>query len=137
MKRLLVQAVKFIGLSGIGWILDFCVFILLGLVSGNHGINNFISSWCGVTFVFIFATRRVFKNNSRIPLAIKYVIYIFYQFLLISLASKVLGAVDVFIVSNISVAVLTKFSGIIAKIIITPFTMILNFLVMKGVIEKI
>ena len=55
MKKLLIQAIKFVGLSGIGWILDFCIVILLGFVSANHSINNFISSWVGVTFVFIFA----------------------------------------------------------------------------------
>lgn len=137
MKKLLIQAIKFVGLSGIGWILDFCIFILLGFVSANHSINNFISSWVGVTFVFIFATRKVFKSNSSIPLWAKYVIYIVYQFILISLASKVLGFVDSFIVANITWALVVKFSGIIAKIFITPFTMVLNFFVMKGVIEKI
>lgn len=137
MKNLLWQAISFVGLSGIGWILDFCIFILLGFVSANHSINNFISSWVGVTFVFIFATRKVFKNNSKIPLWVKYIIYILYQFILISLASKVLGVVDSFIVTNISWAIVVKFSGIIAKIFITPFTMVLNFFVMKGVIEKL
>ena len=132
MKRLLIQAIKFVGLSGIGWILDFCVFIVLSFVSANHSINNFISSWLGVTFVFIFATRKVFKSNSNIPLWAKYAIYIIYQFILISLASKVLGLVDSFIVANITLTIVVRFSGIIAKIFITPFTMVLNFFVMKG-----
>ena len=137
MKKLLMQAIKFVGLSGIGWLLDFCIFILLGFVSANHSINNFISSWVGVTFVFIFATRKVFKNNCKLPLWLKDISYILYQFILITLASKVLGVVDNYIVTNISWAIVVKFSGIIAKIFITPFTMVLNFFVMKGVIEKL
>ncbi|MBR1623434.1 MAG: hypothetical protein IJ675_05940, partial [Pseudobutyrivibrio sp.] len=82
-------------------------------------------------------TRKVFQNNSRIPLGVKYLIYILYQIILITLVSKLLGAIDSFIVSHIAWELVLKFSGIIAKIIITPITMILNFFVMKGVIEKL
>ena len=100
-------------------------------------LDNFISPWVGVTFVFIFATRKIFENNSRIDLKWKYLIYIVYQVLLIFLVSKLLGLIDSFIVSNISLAVVTRFSAIIAKILVTPITMILNFFVMKGLIEKL
>ncbi len=87
LKQLFIQAIKFIGLSGIGWILDFCTYIGLGFISENVVMNNFISSWVGVTFVFIFATRKVFKSNSAIPLGAKYVIYIAYQLILITIIS--------------------------------------------------
>ena len=137
MKRLLGQAVRFIGLSGIGWILDFSTYIVLSRICENLVLDNFISSWVGVTFVFIFATRKIFENNSRIDLKWKYLIYIVYQVLLIFLVSKLLGLIDSFIVSNISLAVVTRFSAIIAKILVTPITMILNFFVMKVLIEKL
>ena len=32
MKKLFLQAVKFIGLSGIGWILDFTTYTILGFI---------------------------------------------------------------------------------------------------------
>ena len=137
MKRLLGQAVRFIGLSGIGWILDFSTYIVLSRICENLVLDNFISSWVGVTFVFIFATRKIFENNSRIDLKWKYLIYIVYQVLLIFLVSKLLGLIDSFIVSNISLALVTGFSAIIAKILVTPITMIMNFFVMKGLIEKL
>jgi putative flippase GtrA len=137
LKRLLGQAVRFIGLSGIGWILDFSTYIVLSRICENLVLDNFIRSWVGVTFVFIFATRKIFENNSRIDLKWKYLIYIVYQVLLIFLVSKLLGLIDSFIVSNISLAVVTRFSAIIAKILVTPITMILNFFVMKGLIEKL
>ena len=137
LKRLLGQAVRFVGLSGIGWILDFSTYIVLSHICENLVLDNFISSWVGVTFVFIFATRKIFENNSRIDLKWKYLIYIVYQVLLIFLVSKLLGLIDSFIVSNISLAVVTRFSAIIAKILVTPITMILNFFVMKGLIEKL
>ncbi|MBR2736284.1 MAG: hypothetical protein IKD86_03125 [Firmicutes bacterium] len=137
MKNLLKQAVGFVGLSGIGWILDFCTYTVLGFLSENLVLNNFISSWVGVTFVFIFATRKIFMNNSRIPLKWKYLIYIAYQFVLIFLVSILLGKIDGLITEYVTVGIILKFSFIISKIIITPITMVLNFFGMKGLIEKI
>ena len=65
MKKLFIQAIRFIGLSGIGWILDFTTYTVLGVISANLVLNNTISSWVGVTFVFLLSTRIVFKNNSK------------------------------------------------------------------------
>lgn len=137
LKNLILQAVKFIGLSGIGWILDFGVYAVLASVSSKLMLNNIVSSWVGVTFVFVFATRNVFKNKSRIPLKWKYVIYILYQMILILVISKALNAVDMIIMNNTNNEMILKLSPAISKILITPVTMILNFGVMKGVMEKI
>ncbi len=137
MKNLIIQAVKFIGVSGIGWILDFFIYTCLGLVSENLILNNTISSWVGVTFVFIFATRKIFKNKSRISLKWKYLIYIVYQIILIFLISKFLDLINIFIINNIDLQVIKDFSPILSKIIVTPITMILNFIVMKNIVEKL
>lgn len=135
--KLLQQAIRFVGLSGIGWILDFCTYTVLGCFSGNLVVNNVISSWVGVTFVFLFATRKVFQNNSRISLKWKYVIYLLYQCVLIFLVSLLLQKVDAAITKWVTIELVQSYSAILAKIIITPITMTLNFFVMKGVIEKI
>ena len=137
MKKLLGQIIKFVGLSGIGWILDFITFSLLGFVSLNLVLNNTISSWVGVTFVFVFATQKVFENNSKIPLKWKYVIYLLYQCVLIFAISKLLNGINGWIQHNIEIEFILQFSAIVSKILVTPVTMTLNFLVMKGVIEKI
>jgi len=132
-----MQAIKFIGLSGIGWILDFCTYAILCIISSNLVLNNTISSWVGVTFVFIFATRKIFQNNSKISLKWKYLIYILYQCILIYFISMLLNSINLLIVNNIDIDLILSFSTIIAKIIVTPITMILNFFVMKGIIEKL
>lgn len=137
MKHLLKQAVQFIGISGIGWLLDFAVYTVLGMLFHDLFFGNMISSWVGVTFVFLFSTRSVFQNNSKIALKWKYLIYILYQCILIFFISKLLNAVHLFIVAHVMVDVAVKFSAIIAKIVVTPVTMTLNFFVMKGIIEKI
>ena len=137
MSRLLNQLVKFVGLSGIGWLLDFFTYTILGFVSKNLILNNSISSWVGVTFVFTFATRKIFQSNSRIPLTWKYVIYILYQIVLIYFISKVLNGINLLIISKCTFDIILRFSSILAKILVTPITMILNFIVMKGVVEKL
>ena len=137
MKMLLRQIAKFVGISGIGWILDFCTYTSLSFCSNNIVINNIISSWLGVTFVFIFATRKVFKNNSRISLKKKYAIYLAYQLILIYLISKLLGYINSYIISNVMIEEILRLSKVISKVIITPITMIMNFIVMKSIIERI
>ena len=137
MKKLFVQAVKFIGISGIGWIMDFICYSVLSIFSKNLVVNNMISSWIGVTFVFLLATKKVFQNNSKIPLKWKYAIYLLYQFILIYLISNLLNAINLAIVGHIGIALIVRFSKILSKIIVTPITMTLNFFVMKYIIEKI
>ena len=137
MKKLLQQAIRFIGLSGIGWILDFLTYTGLNYISANVALNNMISSWVGVTFVFIFATKKVFKNNSKIPLKCKYIIYLLYQVVLIFLISKLLSNINIFIIKNVKINLIQQFSPTISKILVTPITMVANFFVMKGVIEKL
>ncbi len=104
------KAVRFVGFSGLGWILDFIVYSILGIWFSNLVLNNFISSW---------------------------LIYIVYQFVLILCVSKLLGVIDVFIQDHFTWELLLKTSKFIAKILITPITMTLNFFVMRGVVEKL
>ncbi len=137
MKGLVRQAVRFIGLSGIGWLMDLCVYTVLGIWSEDLFLSNIVSSWVGVTFVFLLSTRYVFKDRGRIPLKWKYVIYLSYQCVLILLMSELLAAVDAVITRAISIAIILDLSAIISKIVITPVTMVLNFIVMKGIMERI
>ncbi len=137
LKRLLAQAISFVGVSGIGWILDFLLYTGLGFTSSNLALNNTLSSWVGVTFVFIFATRKVFKNEGKIALPWKYLIYILYQCVLIFFISKVLSGINTVVITYISVGLILRFSSVISKVLVTPITMTLNFFVMKGVIEKL
>lgn len=136
MKRIILQAVRFFGISGIGWLLDFCAYTALSLASKNLFLNNTVSSWLGVTFTFVFSTRAVFTNAGRIPLKAKYTLYLLYQLALILAVSQVLKIADARIARLLSQTALAKSSFIIAKILVTPLTMTLNFLAMKFLMEK-
>ena len=135
--ELILQGIKFVGLSGVGWILDFTTFIFLGLFSKNLVLNNYLSSLVGFTFVFFASTIKLFVSHSKIPLFWKYIIYGVYQLIIIFLVSLLLNVIDKSIQQNITIDFILKYSAIISKIIITPITIICNFFVMKGLIEKI
>lgn len=137
MKKIFFQIVHFVGISGAGWLIDFFIFTILGFFSKDLVINNIFSSWIAVTFVFIFATKKVFKSNDKISLRNKYIIYILYQVILIFLISKLLGRVNLFIIEDINILILKNWSSLISKIVVTPITMTLNFIVMKFIVEKI
>ena len=138
MKKLIKQAFGFIGISGIGWIIDLVVYtILTSLLEVDVNIANMFSSFVGVSFVFIISTRKLFINNSKINIKIKYIIYIVYQILLISGASYVMLLLKDYILDLTSIDLIVKYIDIIVKIIITPITMLINFIVMKFLIEKI
>ena len=66
----------------------------------------------------------------------KYGIYLIYQMALIALASKVLLYINDIIWIYFTWRIVLNFSMIISKILVTPVTMVLNFFVMRGVIEK-
>lgn len=57
--------------------------------------------------------------------------------LLITMISFVLQLLNQLIVNKIVIENITQYSSLIAKILVTPITMVLNFLVMKGIIERI
>ena len=136
-KNLLNQAIRFIGLSGIGWILDFCVFTLLSLRIENLALVNMLSSLVGASFVFIFSTRFVFMDSHTIPLIYKYLVYVLYQLLLIYLISRLLAFVNSVILMLFAAKLITSLSAVISKVLVTPITMAINFFAMKFVIEKL
>ena len=135
MRKLLKQGIAFVGISGIGWIMDFVIFNLLNLRSSYVAVNNMISSLVAVCFVFCVSTRKTFvQKDGGIPLK---VIYILYQIILILLVSQLLAIIAAGLYQTFSGSIIGNFSAMAAKIIVTPVTMCLNFLVMKLLIERI
>ena len=135
--NLMSQGIKFFGISGIGWILDFSIFNILGLTGLSYEICNVFSSICGVTFVFFVSTKKTFHVNLRkLTLVQKYFVYILYQIIMIFLASKIVGVISEYLMLS-NIGLLCRFAGIAAKICVTPFTMVCNFIFMKILSEKI
>ena len=135
---LIKQAFMFFGISGIGWLMDMTIFtIITHLTPIEATYANIFSSIVAVTFVYITSTKKMFINKENsINLKAKYLIYVIYQILMIVLSSYIIGALAV-ILANLEYSFVIKFAEIIAKIIVTPFTMVINFLFMKFLIEKV
>lgn len=137
MKKIIKEALKFFGVSGIGWLIDLTIYLLLtNIIKIDVNISNIISSLVGVTFVFLVSTRKIFQNNTKINLKIKYIIYIIYQIILILIVSELLLILKKYLLT-LDIDLITKYINIIVKIIITPFTMLINYIVMKLLIEKL
>ena len=86
--------------------------------------------------MFLVSTKRIFVNNGKFNLKLKYCIYIIYQIILVSITSSIIGIlVKAFMKSNI--VLISKYAKTLAKIVVTPFSMIFNYIVMKKLIEKI
>ncbi|WP_312702499.1 hypothetical protein [Sedimentibacter sp.] len=141
MKSLLKQILSFLAVSGTGWLMDFCIFILLTTYfEFNVGYSNFISGIPALTFVFLVSTRKIFaKNAEGFSLKTKYVLYFTYQMVLIASISS-FGQWLYILLCEQSIVLqfgLFPYLKIICKIIITPITMTINFIVMKLLSEKL
>jgi putative flippase GtrA len=136
--KIIKQALKFFGISGIGWLMDFSIFTALTMGFGiNEVIVNIISSIVAITFVYIVSTKKTFTNKiDSMDLRKKYFIYVFYQAVVI-LTSSLIIWVLVKVLNSTDVLLISSYAKIFAKIIVTPFTMTINFIFMKILIEKI
>lgn len=137
--QLFRKLVEFIGISGLGWCLDFAIFTLLTSVFNlNVVAANYISTAPAITLVFFLSTKQIFQaKKDGIPLCSKYLIYIIYQFLLVSAVSW-LGqfAYDFLVQLNLP-EIIFKYLKLIIKIGITPVTMLLNFFVLGKLVERL
>ena len=131
------QMLKFFGISVLGWLIDFSIYnLIIFLFDINISVINVISSLIGVTFIFIFSTRKIFESSGKRSIKTKYVIYIIYQIILILSVSRLLPVFREYLLS-FDILFVTNYSNAIAKVMITPITASINFIVMKFVIEKL
>lgn len=119
---------RFLFLSGLGWLCDFATFTLLAHGAGLPPFAaNFVSSYVGVTFVWFTSLKTVFhRTGSRQALAL----YWGYQLLSILAYSRVLQGVAGMLAPSLATG-MAGMAGIAAKILVTPANLATNFLFMK------
>lgn len=139
-KILIMQFFKFIIISGVGWLIDFSIYLLLTLkLNCSVGYANFISGIPALTFVFTFSTIKIFKNKfEKISIKKKYCIYFMYQIILMIITSSIAQILHSILLDSelCKFIFINENLKIIIKIIITPITMTLNFCAMKLLTEK-
>ncbi|BBU28230.1 hypothetical protein BTHE68_19640 [Burkholderia sp. THE68] len=102
--------------SGLGWLIDFCLFVTLTAFKSPVWLANTVSATAAVLFVFFVSVRRIFEYQGHYLLG-KLVRYIVYQAIAILTASVIID-------------LLTHHLGlapIVSKIIVTPLTFYCNF----------
>ncbi len=136
-EKLFSQFIKFLVVSGIGWLIDFSLYIIL-TTKFNLEIfyANIFSSIPAISYVFLISTKKIFTKSHRNNLTIiqKYIIYFIYQLLLIFIISIVAQNLYILVEKyNLNF----KMMKVIIKILITPVTMTINFFVIKYLAEKL
>lgn len=138
---LLGQALRFFGVSGSGWLIDFCVFWVLTQFGGlKVAYANMLSSIPAITLVFFVSTRHIFAGRKEgLPLWKKYVIYFLYQMLLVFCVSWIGEGLYQLLsrTSLVQFPLLSEHLKLVCKILITPITMSINFVVMKLLCERL
>lgn len=150
---MLRQLAGFVGISGLGWCLDFALYLCFTLVLGWPVFwANCASGLPAITLVFAVSTHKIFRQGGRLPLAVKYLLYLAYQGLLLAAVSS-LAAALVPPLSRLlegAGALLPMFGNwgyalpawpsgpakTLSKLGITPLTMLCNFCVMKLLSER-
>jgi len=122
------QFLKFAFLSGLGWLCDFTTFTLLVKIAGlSPFMANLVSSYAGVTFVWFTSLKTVFQRRTN-GSGTFLMTYWCYQFVSIMAYSQILNIT----VDGLAAAhLMTANSGVAAKLLITPFNLITNYLFMK------
>ena len=136
-KKLFSQFIKFLFVSGVGWLIDFCLYVVL-TIEFNLKVfyANIFSSIPAISYVFLISTKKIFTKSHRNNLTViqKYIIYFIYQLLLIFLISIVAQNLYILVGKyNLNF----KMMRIIIKILVTPVTMTINFFVIKYLAEKL
>lgn len=139
-KELFYQFVNFMLVSGIGFIMDFGVFYFLTAALCIKVVYaNMISAVPAITWVFLVSTKKIFQEgHTDIPVWLKYIIYLFYQACLLVcvswLAQFIYDYLEPYVVGY---EIVYKYLQLLCKCLITPITMICNFIVMKNLAERI
>lgn len=121
----------FATLSGMGWFLDFGTFlILVGAAHLPESVANFFSSYVGLTFVWITSLQRVFNVNakSRHHFLLVYWVGQFFSILAYSWALHIVAQA---LSQGQDLPFIGGHADASAKIIITPFNLVSNYIFMK------
>ena len=134
--NLFASTLRFAGLSGIGWLIDFCLLLALVRLFGLPVFTaNLISAGTAGLTVFLLSRRMVFdvSHGSVARRALFYLLYTVAVILLASWAIRLLAGG--FQSGKIAWLARPVVAAAVAKILVTPVTLGLNFIAARGVNE--
>jgi putative flippase GtrA len=133
----LLMFFKFLIISGGGWMCDFfCYMGAVKVINFSPFLANMISSYVGVTFVWFVSLKAVFGQTYNAK-GNYLMFYWVYQFLSILIYSKILHLIVLYFVpklNGLEGGFGSGFEAVEAKVIVTPFNLMTNFIFMKFLI---
>ena len=110
---------RFAAVSGIGWLLDFCIFAALVHQGSAPGFANAVGASAAVVWVFFSSVRRIFRYRGK-SVRSRFLLCVLYQGLMIAVASLAVSSI------------VRQVGGhaLLAKALVTPLTFLANFLFM-------
>ncbi len=133
------QALLFVALSGTGWLLDTAVFMLLSGPGGWPVVAaNMVSGSCGTLFVFMASSRGVFQRNEG-SMRQKIGALLLFNAAVILASSVVLGLIAGGLAdgaARLGWAVAPGAVRLAAKVLVTPVTLALNFVIVRFLLER-
>lgn len=122
---------KFVMLSGVGWLCDLSSFLLLVKALGLAATTaNIVSSFVGVTFVWFTSVGMIFGRSGARRWNFLSAYWLF-QLASILCYSQFLHVVMLHFAAADGPAWLTGQAAAAAKIFVTPFNLVTNFLFMR------
>ena len=119
-------------MSGCGWLFDVCLLATLVEVAKlGPAWANLISSLCAASVVFLVSRERIFSGAAGSPAA-RLAVYLTYTALQVAVASAAIGLLARPIAGEarlLGLAGVATLAAVLAKIIVTPVQLGLNFVV--------
>lgn len=135
----LLSFIKFGGLSGLGWLLDFTILLLLvGAAGLPAAAANVASSATAALTVFLVSRHLVFARSHG-ALGIRIVVYAGYTLCLILVMSVVMHyliALFRTVAGARGIPLTASVAAALAKIVVTPPQLLMNFLMSQHVSER-
>lgn len=136
---LLVSFLRFGGLSGLGWLADACILLaLVGFFGVAPFIANLVSSSIAALSVFLISRELVFNKASG-RTALRIAAYLAYVLVLICVASVAVQLISTWLrefAEGHRLALSATAAAGVAKVIVTPPQLVLNFLVSRFMSER-
>ncbi len=120
-------------IAGIGWLVDISIFtVLTAIFQYSVLYSNCLSSFVAITLVFTVSTKRIFIHNNEFML-LKFIMFGVFQLFSIWFFSHVIYLVSKYLYTHFLLTFV--FIPVIVKISVTPFTLLLNYLLMKVILR--
>ncbi|WP_439669047.1 GtrA family protein [Cupriavidus necator] len=128
---------RFVVLSGGGWCVDFVLLILLVRCGVVAGVANFISACVAAGLVYWLSRSVAFRVDSRSTAAAGLLIYVLYTIGIVAIFSILLEGVARYLVVVIGPDERSwSISVMLAKIIVTPLNLLVNYLVARTLVRR-